>query len=247
MAGGKLVRHRKQYDSHVKAYRKHVAGKSLFRGGIPNEKRQIGKYWVRANHIGPPLMTRMKLRYADLKLTSVISLANVFRLNSMFDTDYTYTGHQPLYFDSMCATGTTVGMYSTYRVNAAKIQVTFSNETNAGQYMTLQIYQNNSAGVGNSLNQLRESRNARVKLVPANTAGNSVGKLSLTFDSGQRLGTGYYDDNTLCSYNANPTDVVWCEFQLYTLAGVASAVAQPICVTITYDCSFYELNTNLQN
>jgi hypothetical protein len=49
-----------------------------------------------------------------------------WRLNSLFDPDFTGTGHQPRYFDQLCGGA---GPYSKYRVTHANVTVEFSSTT----------------------------------------------------------------------------------------------------------------------
>lgn len=56
-----------------------------------------------------------------------------FRLNSVYDPNYTGTGHQPLFHDEMAA------KYTTYTVISAIIKVTFSPTANEQATHTIQI------------------------------------------------------------------------------------------------------------
>lgn len=53
------------------------------------------------------------------------SVDQVFRMNSLFDTDLTGTGHQPRYFDQIMT------MYNFYRVLGCKIKVKFMSQASS--------------------------------------------------------------------------------------------------------------------
>lgn len=70
---------------------------------------------------GFPPSQVVKLRYVDSNLTldpgAAGSVFHTFRLNSVFDPDYTAVGHQPMAFDEWTA------MYSHYTVMSSRISV----------------------------------------------------------------------------------------------------------------------------
>jgi len=71
---------------------------------------------------GFPDVLRTKLQYCDVvQLAASAGSPGLyqFRMNSLFDPDYTSTGHQPQWFDQLSA------VYSYYRVLKSKITVTF--------------------------------------------------------------------------------------------------------------------------
>lgn len=55
-----------------------------------------------------------------------IIASRTFRCNSLFDPDYTGSGHQPLYFDQLAA------LYQYYKVNKASISVMANNLSGSG-------------------------------------------------------------------------------------------------------------------
>lgn len=66
------------------------------------------------------------LRYIDqYSMTSTLGGAStvVFRMNSLFDPDFTNAGHQPLYFDRYAA------IYNNYRVLGSRLKATISPTT----------------------------------------------------------------------------------------------------------------------
>lgn len=77
-----------------------------------------------------PFPDQMKtvFTYADgpfnLQSSTDITVYHGFRLNSLFDPDYTGAGGQPKYFDTLCGVAGTNAPYYNFRVMAAKITIT---------------------------------------------------------------------------------------------------------------------------
>jgi len=76
------------------------------------------------SRLGMPNSTRGKLTYADVIHIAPASATGqyTFRGNSVFDPDYTSTGHQPYYRDQLAA------IYGRYRVYGSKISISAVNE-----------------------------------------------------------------------------------------------------------------------
>jgi hypothetical protein len=79
-----------------------------------------------SSFLGVPPSIKVRMRYADSYThthTSGALQTWLFRGNSVYDPDYTYTGHQPSGFDELAA------FYQYYRVEASKIDVHTSSFT----------------------------------------------------------------------------------------------------------------------
>lgn len=72
-------------------------------------------------HSGMPKRIAVKLRYTDIFTFdgTTVAARNTFRANSLFDPDYTGTGHQPYYFDQWAT------MYNNYTVTGCHVRVQF--------------------------------------------------------------------------------------------------------------------------
>jgi hypothetical protein len=73
--------------------------------------------------LGRPSSVRVHLPYVQrfsLNPTLGATVTQVFRLNSLFDPDYTGTGHQPRFFDQWCS------FYTNYVVCGCHYEVTFT-------------------------------------------------------------------------------------------------------------------------
>jgi len=58
--------------------------------------------------------------------------AQIWRLNSLYDPDYSGTGHQPRFYDQICSLG-----YAEYLVRKADITLTFSDPSADGMYVAV--------------------------------------------------------------------------------------------------------------
>jgi len=72
--------------------------------------------------------------YADQQSLASVSGAlttYTYRLNSLYDPDFTGSGGQPLYYDTLLGASGGVQPYNSYRVHGAKITVTFMNPSSS--------------------------------------------------------------------------------------------------------------------
>lgn len=87
------------------------------------------------NQVFKPRMFK-KLTYTQTATLTANATGNssgnsqVWRLNSLFDPDYTGTGHQPLYYDQIITLG-----YTNYLVHGCKVTLTFTNPSADGMYV----------------------------------------------------------------------------------------------------------------
>lgn len=108
------------------------------KGGLTKyNKTKVGLY---APALGAIPRRFAKLRYESGNLgqtTTTTVVYNVFRLNSLYDPDYTNVGHQPRGFDNFAA------MYSNYIVLGAKVEV-FAQNLTPGTQSIVYIYPHES-------------------------------------------------------------------------------------------------------
>ncbi len=69
-----------------------------------------------------------QLTFTGATLSAVFGNENSFRLNSLYDPDYTGTGHQPYGFDQITP------FYARYMVDEVNLRVTFSDPQGDGVY-----------------------------------------------------------------------------------------------------------------
>lgn len=118
---------------------------------------------------GPlPQMKNAVLKYAEtVELTTgttgLFGTQQVWQLASLFDPNYTGTGHQPYGFDQLAAE------YRRYRVNAVKVQLIFTDPGSdglvAGAGLMASGFSNNLAG--QSVDAIKERPNCQTRTVNA--------------------------------------------------------------------------------
>ncbi len=99
-----------------------------------NNKQNHKELLFRSVGTGIPPRIMVSLKYCDvLSISSGTAYGQyTFRGNSLFDPDYTATGHQPRYFDQYGA------LYSKYKVISSSIRVSLSNySTSSSCIMTV--------------------------------------------------------------------------------------------------------------
>jgi hypothetical protein len=182
--------------------------------------------------LGVPPMLRVKLRYTDSYThthTSGAAQVWLFRGNSVFDPDYTYTGHQPAGFDELAA------FYQYYRVVASKIDIHCSSLTdNIPQVICVRPVREIEAQTSFKA-PVESTRSAYDTVadidIPSTRINNSATLKSLY--SGQSSGD--QDFGALVTTNPNK---VWYWEILSQSANAASTSSMAITVFVEYDVIF---------
>jgi hypothetical protein len=102
-----------------------------------------------------PEVMAVKLKYNDMRATAASGsqVTQQFRLNSVFDPDYTNTGHQPVGFDQLAA------LYVRYRVVAVEAKVRVQDQTSGGSCLVAMAPVENNA-LSTTAEGVAELRNA---------------------------------------------------------------------------------------
>lgn len=188
---------------------------------------------------GFPEVLRTTLRYQDnytLTSSSGSAAQNVFRLNSLFDPDFTGTGHQPLYYDQLSV------IYAYYRVRYAKLHVMFLPLTDDTEITTTGPYQvgvaaNGTSSFSSTVTTLAEQNNSKSALLGRDKSAVPV-SMSTTFIPMRDLGVSLMDDTIGSTIGGNPGKPYFgCIYaaDLNLTNGSVKAV-----VTITFDVEFYQ-------
>lgn len=196
---------------------------------------------VPRNVFGFPREIVTALRYVDthtIQSSAGSAGGQVFRLNSVYDPDFTGAGHQPLYYDQFTA------VYNKYVVIGATIKVDFSplsddtEITTTGPY-TVGLTMNNSNNWATNGATLSEQSGSLTTMV-GRDKGTSVRSLTLRFDTKRDMGVSIDDDDVQSVNSSNPNKTqfvyVWCADQNLTSGSVK------INSTITYRVKFFDLS-----
>lgn len=161
-----------------------------------------------------------KLNYSEL-ITYTLSLPNtmsnyVFQ-TSIYDPDFTSTGHQPMWRDTLAT------MYNRYRVFGIKYTIAIKN-TNVSQMTWAYIKHSDNSTSETNPNALRERREGiSVMLDSLNGRTNMVrGYLSITKAYGLSKKEFYDDDGFIAAIGANPAKMAY--LHIYTLTMNTTAI-----------------------
>lgn len=215
-------------SSEMVNYRRPVSARRSVRSRKPRAKRVTRKSYSNGSTMtagritglsrqdfGFPDTLRTKLHYCDVvQLAASAGAPGIyqFRMNSLFDPDYTGTGHQPQWFDQLAA------VYATYRVYAAKITATFvpnkvadieANDT--GPYLVgITTRGGNPAFGAATYGAILEDGNSVNDIIVDKQGGNNKRTLSNTFVPVRDLGIANDDDSLKVSTTSNPNTGSTC-------------------------------------
>ncbi len=140
-----------------------------------------------------------------------------FRLNSLFDPNYTGTGHQPYQYDQL------TGIYNNYIVERTHFKITFRNSDAAGSYNGIFVGASVFADTnvadsasGKTLSEIKEKAVTQIRPVTTQLNRENFITMQSKIDMPRMLGmsrVSYYGDlaDHGAVYNANPVRTVWLE------------------------------------
>lgn len=182
--------------------------------------------------IAPRLITRMKYS-EEFTLSTLPTTIGVqqFRLNSVYDPNYTGAGHQPYGFDQLAA------LYLRYRVFATKWVIQIGPPNDVVHYSVMPI---NGAITISTFSQIAEYPKAMVKT-------SSVGSVPVYFKGkcylprlgGDKKVEYKSDDRFASSVTTNPTEDMRLILSQYNPSTTATTVSR-IFVTLVYYTEFFD-------
>lgn len=204
------------------------------------KQKRSYKRLPRSLSIGAPDEMTVKLVYHDFYThTHTSGALNVwqFRGNSVYDPDFTYTGHQPNGFDEMAT------LYQRYRVSGSLIQVNFSPLSSSGSNLPMVgvVVPRAEDESISSLNAVCELPYAKMVNVSGNTADSAQHwQVSNYMTTKKMFGIKDIEDLDYSSVvTSNPT-AYWL-WSVYTdSSNEASTSIVAITVKITYYVKFYK-------
>lgn len=194
---------------------------------------------------GFPDSLKTKLRYGEAHSTTLAAntLNNyVYRLNSLFDPDFSGTGRQPMYFDQFCGA---TSPYRKYRVLGAKIKVTYAITSppdlvtaNVSPVMVaLYTAQVNSTNIVDQ-NDIIEKSGSNYGILGDKSGGNSTVTLTNTYSPRKDMAQDPRDDTLASLYNNNPANPFYA---MVLMHGQSNATVR-VFVEIDYVVEFFERN-----
>lgn len=163
--------------------------------------------------LGAPERLLVPLRYMfdfNLNTASTSYDEKVFRLNSLFDFDYTNTGHQPLYYDFWSIA------YSRYRVLSVDFEIQACLETGTEAYVFGMVPTHN-AGVSSSYYDQFEEAGAKSLVIGPSGPPR---KLKVRYSMAELFGltdSEYSDISYQSDVGSNPADVWYGHLRCQTV------------------------------
>jgi len=187
---------------------------------------------------GFPNTLLTKVRYYDTYAMTVTtgSLAKqVMRWNSTFDPDFTSTGHQPLYRDSLAA------IYDHYAVISAKANVQIVNTATVPLIVGC-VTDDDSSSAG-SVTVLCEQVSGKHKLLPPLSGSLSSVTFNPTWDCEKVLGINpYSSEEYKTAVGSNPTEESYLHIW-GTVTDGSSSTTITLVVEMVYEVLWSELAT----
>lgn len=211
-------------------------------GGSRKTSRKEENRGNRANLgslVSGPDSVKVKLKYVEKvpmsTMTTLGSWSYAFRLNSVFDPNFTGTGHQPNGFDQWAA------FYGKYRVLGGSWRVTFANSDATYPVDLVAVERANDNSVDSNVQSyLQEPRS---HYAAASTRGAPAVSLSSSFQNQKLLGLDskeFADQDYAALVTTNPAVQTWLMLFAQVFNSELSNADQSIMVEIWYDVVFYE-------
>lgn len=198
--------------------------------------------------IGFPSCYHAKLRYAEtISFAGVPPLTQQCRMNSLFDPNFTTTGHQPMYFDQMSI------IYGNYVVSGARITVQI-NQTNANDYpaaYTLDIRNDSTTRSGTNIGQRLEDGGSSYVTLGYAGSGSASKSLSRYVDIAKQYGIKHKmspaDAEWTAPINNNPSKVVFATIQGMSVGSNTTSISSYMQIVIDYYCCFFNKKETAQS
>lgn len=198
-----------------------------------------GKYEVAfpIGMVGIPDLVRTCLKYSEMIAftASATPSAQVFLINSLFDPNFSGTGHQPSFYDFFQS------MYSRYCVLGVSAVLDIENES-AVAITCAAVFADTNVGA-QTVESLSEAMRCKSAIVgPAgsvNTKRIVMPATAIASIMGQRdLAS---DPNMYASVGSSPTDNCWFVYKCASTDG-STTVTSRVKFNILFDCIFKDVN-----
>lgn len=184
--------------------------------------------------IGVPDVAITRLQYNDVITLTGTTAQYTFRANSMFDPDFTGTGHQPSYFDQYIAS------YERYRVVACTITVSVINRSFTDPAMVA-IFPVTDVPTITSISQAAEIPRRKITGILPSYQTLPI-KRTIKMSTAEQIGlfspSTVYTDDYAALFNANPV-VLWY-YGIYGWCPTSGGLDVILDVQLSFDCQFFD-------
>lgn len=186
----------------------------------------------------------VKLNYVDyiqLRPGTMYS-QYVFRGNSLFDPDYTGTGHQPMYFDQYAA------IYGRYRVAGCSIKVDSVNASGTSSLYFILFPSTDVATLTSISLALEQGRARAPRVIPAGNTGEN-GRIKTYCSTRKAVGLtkGQAMDDSLTATVGSTPSQVWYWNCFWESTDNSSNVVANVIVKLTYYVQFFDRMPSAQS
>lgn len=165
----------------------------------------------------------------NILVNSITGIDYQFRLNSLFDPNYTGVGHQPYGFDSL------TGLYNRYRVYKVTGYVKLDTNTAIGSHWTL-LANNDATGITN-FELASEMPHSMTKFVAPETSATIKFRFYPAKITGVTSAVYKADDRFQAVYTTNPTEAIHMH-----LCGKSTGAETPVNATfcLKFHCELFD-------
>jgi hypothetical protein len=182
------------------------------------------------------IVTHKYVEVVQLAATAGLPATYIFSANGMYDPNITGTGHQPMYFDNLCA------IYDHYTVFRSRIKYQVVSQAH---FRCAAYIDDDPTVVTDPTAAAEQPSGAKFALSPYSTT--TPYKTQLSWKAADYFGGDVWDNDALSGTNAaNPVEQSYFVIQLQEAAG-AGTVNASVAVEIEYEAGWDELKTQAAN
>lgn len=173
----------------------------------------------------------LRYNYVSTMVPAAVTDYRQLAVNGAFDPYLGVGGGQPMGFDQLSA------LYLKYRIHSSKIRIKACNLTAIP--VALIVYPESSSSAPVSIENDREQRYSKEKLISAVTAGGTT-TLNHAISVKKLFGTKQLDDiySGICA-TANPSATAAWNVAVYSVDGTTN-VSVPVQIMVEYNIEFYD-------
>lgn len=187
-----------------------------------------------------PVALRKQFSYSQIVQftsgTAAMGTQQAYRMNSLYDPDYTGSGHQPYGFDQMS------GLYSKYRVDRCKFELTFTTPGAANDLLcAATVCPGTSSSLSAVSTQLVPERPDSIWGVCSSSGERRCvlrGNFDLHVVCGVSKAKYEAEDNYSAAIGADPSQVALLTCSAGCVDGTASVTVQCL-IVVTYDALLF--------
>lgn len=183
-----------------------------------------------------------KMKYATSVTTAAANGQYVFRLNSLFDPDFSGVGHQPYGFDNLAL------LYNRYRVVSCGWRIQQPSRTDGSPIIVAALPSNDAALLWADYGEMAE--NPRTKYVtnnPGAPVATLSGKQYLPRLIGRTRAQYMADDNYQSVVNTNPVEQAFLYLNTFLGQTGVPVGSVPLNVVLEYSVEFFDAKHILQS